>query len=499
MDLTQKLYYSFKKFTANRAFCIDGKDISYGEFLEYINGTQKLLASKISNTGNPIGIICFECIETYAAIFATWFSGNHFIPLNPKHPRARNSSIIKNTNIKFVLSVKNDVENIIDTEQVHLLNNLGIKAICNKLPVETKEEQLMYVLTTSGSTGIPKHVPINQKNVEAYCNGYLQMFPELQSHSCVLQTHDHTTDAAFTSYLLPLLVGACVYTLPDGQFKFLSIAKLMCNKKINWVKLTPSVLTYLNPYIHKLDLNHISHFSFGGEALPLSQVQKWWALFPKAEVVNFYGPTEATMNSTFYKFKNLENIRTLNGTISIGKPFPEVECVVIDKNNTVLGVEKEGELCIGGNQIMNGYLNKEGNNPFVYLNTNSKKKKFYCTGDIVQKDKDGYYYFLGRIDDQVKIEGYRVNLIEVENSVRNLISDYHIFVMAHEKTQGLKRLYIFIEGFQGELEQIKQKLAKQLPRQMVPDEIFAVPKFPFTSSGKIDKIELKNNYLNNNG
>ncbi|NQU88680.1 MAG: AMP-binding protein, partial [Mariniphaga sp.] len=268
MNLIQQLYNSFLSFGKNRAFCIDGKDITYFKFLEYINGIYNLIEKNISGKNNGIGIIAFETIETYAAFFACWFSGNYFVPINPKHPLERNKAIIKETGVKIVLTSKDEVSEIIYSGNVASLNIRGLKESGNKNPEESNGNQLLYILTTSGSTGVPKHVPINAKNVEAYCNAYFKVFPELDQKACVLQTHDHTTDASFTSYLLPLLKGACIYFLPEGQFKFLSIARMMLDKKITWVKLTPSVLAYLNPYIDDLDLKHIKYFGFGGEVLP---------------------------------------------------------------------------------------------------------------------------------------------------------------------------------------------------------------------------------------
>lgn len=496
MQLILKYYLGFKKYSENRAFCIANQDINYSEFLEYIQGTRKLLESKIAGKNVPIGVICFDCIETYAAIFSAWFSGNSFVPINPKHPIERNMALIRNTGVRIVCSVKKNVETIIDIEQIRLLINSDAKSDDDHAPIETMNDQLMYVLTTSGSTGVAKHVPIHQGNVEAYCSGFLQLFPELTTDACFLQTYDLTSDAAFTGYLLPLLVGGCVYTLPDDQFKFLTIARLMSDKRVNWVKLTPSVLSYLRSYILKLDLKHIRHFIFGGEALPLSLMNEWYPSFPQAQIANLYGPTETTISSTVFKYNNIAGVRVMNGIISIGKPFPEVDCVVIDKKQHVLGVGIKGELCIGGKQTMSGYLNGEQDS-FVYLNVEGDGEKYYRTGDLVQRDEDGYYYFLGRKDDQVKINGYRINLIEVEDAVRNLVSGCNVVVVVHEKLPGFKRLYVFLEGFTVEPEQIKQELIKQLPGQMVPDKIFSVSKFPFTSSGKIDKKKLSNNYLSN--
>jgi len=495
MNLIRKFYHSFSENAATRAFCIAGTDISYAEFSEYIAGTRKLINRKINRTNSLVGIVCFDNIETYAAIFATWFSGNYFIPLNPKHPAKRNKQIIEETGIKNIISVESDLKDIVDLEKVQFLNNSGLKAADNSLPVKTDAGQLMYILTTSGSTGVPKYVPINQKNVETYCEGFIELYSDLNPTDNFLQTYDLTSDAAFTGYLIPLLIGASVFTTPTDSFKFLSIAKLISNKQITRVKLTPSVLNYLTPYISKLDLEHIKQVIFGGEALYLSLLKKWQNVFRNADFANLYGPTETTISATSYRFKSIENVKSQNGIISIGKPFPKVECAIIDKNHNVLNTESEGELCIAGDQTMQGYLKNRDENVFIELKTDSREKRFYRTGDIVRKDKNGYIYFLGRTDDQVKIEGYRVNLTELEKSVKDIIPGYGIFAVAHEKLKGLKRLYVFIEGFNGGQAEIKQQLEKQLPGQMVPDEIFIVPKFPITSSGKIDKTELKNSYL----
>jgi amino acid adenylation domain-containing protein len=494
MNFIKDLQETFISNKNNRAFCVDGRDISYGEFLEYINGARIILEKTLHDRNNPVGIVSYECIETYAAIFATWFSGNHIVPVNPKHPVERNMRVFNNTGVKVVFSVKDNLEGIIEPGSLTILNNSKVKSGVEMGYIGNYDKQIMYILTTSGSTGIPKHVPISVGNVTSYRRGFLKAFPEINSETCYLQTHDHTTDSAFTSYLLPLSVGGCVYILPDDQFKFLSIAKLMNDKKINWVKLTPSVLQYLSPYISKLDLQHIQYFAFVGEALPVSLVEKWWPKFPNAEVINFYGPTEATMLSTFYRIKNINHIREKNGVVSIGIPFPEKVCAIIDENDKIVEQGADGELCVGGKQIMKGYL-KQDKNPYVYLNINGVEEKFYRTGDVVRQDEEGYFYFLGRTDDQVKIQGYRINLIEVENIIRKIVPDKKVVVVSSEKSQGIKRLFVFIEQGAEKMEKIKLDLGKYLPAQLVPDEIIVVPEFPFTASGKVDKKSLEKRYL----
>jgi D-alanine--poly(phosphoribitol) ligase subunit 1 len=495
MQLIHRLYQSFVRSGSARAFCINKQDISYREFLASIEGTRKLLQDHIPEKNKPVGIVTFETIETYAAFFACWFTGHYFIPLHPKHPAERNRQIIEKTGIRHILSCRNEIGQILPAGEFQLLINGGIRSWNAEAPPEPEADPLLYIMPTSGSTGAPKYVPIRKKNVEAYCTAFLKEFPELNRHTCVLQVHDHTTDASFTSYLLPLLAGGCVCTLPEGAFKFLSIARMMAGKTVTWVKLTPSVLAYLDRYIEDLDLNHLQFFGFGGEALPVEMLKKWRKKFPAATVVNFYGPTEGTMNATFYRINKTEPLREKNGIVAIGRAFDGISCAIIDEHHTLCPPEKEGELCLAGRQVMDGYLTDEPSSPFIELPFNGTKTKFYRTGDRAVMDHDGYCYFTGRTDDQVKIEGFRVNLIEVENTLRKLLPGFLIAAVACEKFPGLKRIYLFIENFRDDENLLKQKLARQLPSYMIPEALFSVEKIPFTSSGKIDRQKLRNDYL----
>jgi amino acid adenylation domain-containing protein len=493
MNLLQQYYSAFKYFSGNRAFCINGKDYTYNQFFKFIAGSNLLLQQNEVGQGGVIGVVCYDSIETYAAIFAIWFSGNCFVPINPKHPLERNMQVIENTNIQFVFSGATNIETIFSVENSSVLDNSGLQSDKDLLLADVPDNHNLYILTTSGSTGLPKFVPISIGNVEAYCEGFFMLFPELKANDCFLQTYDLTSDAAFTGYLLPLLVGACVYTIPDNQFKFLGIAKLISNKQITWVKLTPSVLTYLNPYISKLDLNHIRHVVFGGEALNLELIQRWQPVFANAGISNLYGPTETTISATVYRFSEIGNAKSQNGIISIGKPFPRVECVIIDKLNNIIEGEAKGELCLGGGQTMAGYLNPDYNS-FLTFKFKTVCKKYYRTGDIVKRDNEGFLFFYGRLDDQLKINGYRINILEVENAIASLTKGNKVAVVAHN-IKGLARIVAFVESTEIELSALTELLYRKLPPQMIPKKIIAVSEFPLTSSGKIDKIKLRNDYI----
>jgi len=497
MSLIQELYNSFNKNKNKRAFCVNGVDISYAEFQKYVNGTRELIEKIIHSSNNPVGIVCYENIETYAAIFATWFSGNYFVPLNPKHPSRRIQSIIENVGIRNVLTSKKDEAEFIGAkEKLHFINNTRIKSAKEKEPKNARDEQLLYVLTTSGSTGIPKYVPINLGNMEAYCHGFMDMFPEMNSDDCFLQVYDLTVDASFTSYIIPLLAGACVYTLPDGPFKFLTIAKVLSDKKISWVKITPSVLSFLSPHKSQLNFKHLKCVILGGEALPVSLLKNWLPLFPDTVVTNHYGPTETTVGVTSYIIKDRQNVRSKNGVVSIGKPFKTVESIIVNEDGTEIRSGDNGELCISGNQVMPGYLSGDDSS-FINLKVNNRIKRYYRTGDIVQKDKNGFIYYIGRTDDQVKIEGHRINLVEIENRARDVLPGYNVVMVAHEKLPGVKRLYLFVEGSDIDKQKIKSGLIEKLPPKMIPEDIYTIEKIPLTTGGKTDKKRLVKDFLVN--
>ena len=298
MSLWEKFDNSFKGNAFNTAFCIENRNYSYKEFTEYIGGSQQLLMKHIGQSnGIPIGVMCHDTIETFAAIFAIWFSGAHFVPLHPQHPALVNNEKILQSSIQFVF----------DSEVVHTANDLAAECICNKALLSRnpliidQASNLAYILFTSGSTGKPKGVPINVKNLSAFIDGFLEIYPDLTAEDRFLQTYDLTSDAAFTGYLIPLLLGSTVYTIPSGGFKYLSIVKILQEKQITWTQFTPSILNYLRPYFKSMRFEALKHAHFGGEALPCELVSEWAECVPNAEISNIYGPTETTITCTIHR------------------------------------------------------------------------------------------------------------------------------------------------------------------------------------------------------
>ncbi|HET6559131.1 MAG TPA: AMP-binding protein [Prolixibacteraceae bacterium] len=494
MNLWEKFDATFKENPSATAFCTGNRFYSYAQFTQYITGSRQLLQKHLGKAeGLPVGVLCHDSIETFAAIFAIGFSGHHFVPLHPHHPAALNNEKIEQSGLKLILSAEmNSPE-----------ETLKAKVICNKevtgnelLPVSTQAGRA-YILFTSGSTGKPKGVPVSADNMMAYLEGFLDLYPDLSARDRFLQTYDLTSDAAFTAYLVPLYLGASVYTIPPGSFKYLSIVKMLQQHPITFTKFTPSVLNYLRPYFKSMRFEALRHSHFGGEALPLELAKEWSQCIPNAEISNGYGPTETTITCTIHRTPNDKlSQKVYNGIISIGKPFKEVKTLIVDENDQQVAQGEKGELCIGGKQVMEGYLNTALNEIRTFLVRDEKglKERYYRSGDLVIQDEQGFLFFCGRKDDQLKISGYRVEPAEIEMALSQLTRGAQSKAYGFTNKSGTESIVVFTEQRDLQAEELKDKLRELLPSPLIPEKIISIARFPINSSGKADKKALFETY-----
>lgn len=494
MNLWERYDAAFEHNALNKAFCIANQTYTYAEFREYIAANQQLIQKHCDQpAARPVGVLCHDSVETFAAIFATWFSGHHIVPLHPLHPAAINNEKIQQSGLQLILS----------SEESNASTELLAPCIVNKnlksgQPYQvTDKPQRAYILFTSGSTGKPKGVPITEQNMSAYLDGFLSLYPELDSSDRFLQTYDLTSDAAFTGYLVPLMLGACVYTLASGGFKYLSIVKMLQQHQVTFTKFTPSVLNYLRPYFSSMRFDNLRHSHFGGEALPFELALEWAKCIPHAEISNGYGPTESTITCTIYKAPVQQlSQKVYNGIVCIGKPFKQVKTLIVDENNNTVPMGEKGELCIGGSQVMEGYLNDIANeNKWLFLEDKSgQMDRYYRSGDLVVQDQEGYLFFCGRKDEQLKISGYRVEPAEIEMAVSQLTNGKKSKAYGFRNQSGTDSIVVFIEQDRQSTQLLKDQLRSLLPAPLIPEKIIFIPQFPINSSGKADKNALFENY-----
>jgi acyl-coenzyme A synthetase/AMP-(fatty) acid ligase len=288
-------------------------------------------------------------------------------------------------------------------------------------------------------------------------------------------------------------MGACICTVPHDQIKYLAVYKVLEQHHLTVAIMVPSVLAFLRPYMKKIHLPEIRYTIFTGESIPLSLVEEWAHCCPHTVIDDCYGPTEATIYCLSYRWnRDKSRKKSYNGIVSIGRPFNGITALVMDENNKPVPAGVKGELVVAGNQVTKGYLNNDERNSasFVELEHNNKKHLFYCTGDLVFVDEDGDYMFCGRIDNQVQVHGFRVELGEIEYHANKTMHAENCIAVAKQNKSGNMEIFLFIENSPEKIPELVAHLQTALPYYMQPLKVISIDTFPLNANGKTDRIKL---------
>ena len=481
---------SIKKFPDRNAFCIDGKFYSYAEFEKQASKIQVAIKEN-PNVNNNVGLVINDDLETYASILALWLNGHSYVPLHPHWPMERCMEIIDQVEMDLIL------DSSVNTryEGMRVINTSGLT---NSSPYlvyrkDISNDDLAYILFTSGSTGKPKGVQITRDNIAAFMDSFWETGIVLDEHDRCLQAFDLTFDVSVQSLLVPLLKGACCYTIPYGQIKYIYVSKLFNEHKLTFAAMAPSMLRYLRPFFGSFDATSMRQCILTAEACPLDLMEDWFKAAPNVELYDFYGPTECTIYCTYYKLARDGHNKSLNGIISIGKPLANCIGLIIDEAGNELASEEKGELCIAGRQVTKGYWkNKEKNeNSFFLKEVDGKSMRFYHTGDLCYKDEDGDIMYSGRLDHQAKIQGFRVEMGEIEYHAREFLGGINVVCLPYDNKNGLTEIAMFIEAKPMATEKLKEYMRTKMPGYMIPSQIIFQKEFVLNNNGKIDKKLLK--------
>lgn len=487
----------FAQHAANDAFLIAGKTYSYLTLHQRVSAIRNRLHP---HTGRPapLAIILDDHIDTYASILALWFEGLAYIPLHPLQPASRNLNILQQTNTHTLLCTSTSSDLATQAKQ------RGIETIqTTSLPPADKptttiapanDTDLAYILFTSGSTGTPKGVCITRGNLAAFINSFWQTGITIQPNDRCLQAFDLTFDVSIQTFLTALLSGACVCTIPYGQIKYLYAAQLIMEQHISCASMAPSMLTYLKPYFAQLDAKSLKTCILTAEACPIDLLEQWSQCATNANLYDFYGPTEATIYCTYYQHLRNHPNPSANGICSIGKPLANVQAIIIDENLQPLPQGQKGELCVAGPQITPGYWNNPEKNStaFLTLTANNTATTYYRTGDLCLQNPDGNLLYFGRIDQQAKIQGYRVELGEIEfQAHQHLAGQHRTAAIAYTDSLHITQIALFIEASDTDTDALTAHLKNTLPPYMIPSRIICLEYFPLNRSEKIDRNALK--------
>ena len=472
------------------AFCINETFYSYKELGQRISAIRDELMQV--EHGNPcVGLVINDDLDTYASIFALWLNGLCYVPLHPDWPLERCLDICEQVELELVLDSSKDTR--YKQNEVISTSKLLYKSDCLEPKKHVSEEELAYILFTSGSTGKPKGVMLMRKNIGAFMDSFWKTGIEISEEDRCLQAFDLTFDVSVQSYLVALTRGACCYTIPHGRVKYIYASGLIEDHHITFGAMAPSMLRYLQPYFDELDAASLKACILTAEACPLNLMEEWYKCATNTELYDFYGPTECTIYCTYYKLTKGGENKTLNGIISIGKPLANCVGLILDEAGNELPAGEKGELCIAGDQVTKGYWNNPEKNEssFFFKEVDGKQLRFYHTGDLCYKDEDGDIMYSGRLDHQAKIQGFRVEMGEIEYHAREFLGGKNVVCLAFDNKDALTEIAMFIESEEFNPDEMLTYMRTKMPSYMIPTRLFYVPVFALNSNDKIDKNVLK--------
>ncbi|MBF0183209.1 MAG: AMP-binding protein [Magnetococcales bacterium] len=457
----------------------------------------------------------------YAAMLAAHRLGGGFLPLHPAYPTARLLDMLQQTATKILLvtaDALHSLDSILSALHEPMLCILPEESMArsdratrfpqhrflsaqdlHQLPARDGQpppsgNSCAYLMFTSGSTGRAKGVAVCFDNLRAYVDYWLAHHP-IGRDDRVAQPADITFDLSIHPIFVSWASQALLCPIPP--MSRLAPARFILEHQLTiWVSV-PSVammmerLKILQPAIFP----SIRLSLFCGEPLPTRTAEAWRLATSNGRLLNLYGPTEATVAITSYEWDaNSANRHPHSGNVPIGWIFPGQQAALLPASGDLLFTPGEGDLCLSGSQVTAGYLadsHNTANHYFLHPTTGSTL--WYRTGDWVRRDEDGCLHFLSRVDFQIKLHGYRIELAEIESLLRELVG--HDWVAVIPWPGGEKETQTLIACVAGHdtaaIPSWLEKCRQRLPAYMVPSQMQLLPELPLNSNGKINRAALR--------
>ncbi|MHC0062934.1 amino acid adenylation domain-containing protein [Nostoc sp. UIC 10890] len=408
----------------NIAVVFEDQSLSYEELNQKANQLANyLLELKTEQQlpDNPLIAICVErSLEMVIGLFGILKMGGAYVPIDPNYPQERIRFMLEDCGVRVLLThsqLKNRLAIKECDGQYQILyldrEGTGKREQGTENPKIQNQDDLAYVIYTSGSTGQPKGVEILHRGLSNYLHWAKDFYAVAQGQGTPVQS-SLSFDATITSLFLPLICGRTTTLVREKQ-EIEALANIVKqNKHLSLVKITPSHLEILNQQLNPDAMpNRVNAFILGGEALQANQIIPWLTHAPNTRLINEYGPTEAVVGCCVYEATGKKDVI---GDLLIGQPIANARIYILDNQNQPLPPGIPGELCIAGAGLARGYLNRAEftAEKFIELELFGEKERVYKTGDLARWLRDGNLEYLGRIDNQIKLRGFRVELGEIE-------------------------------------------------------------------------------------
>lgn len=469
-----------------------GGQFNYKEFNENCNKVAHKLLDEGVKLADRVVMLMPRIALAYVVRQGIIKSGGAFVPIDPKYPDDRVEYIITNSGAKYLISTKEIIE-----EKKEIIKNSKIKAFdifdiikSNKISnpnVSIPSDSLCYIIYTSGSTGKPKGVMISHHNLVNYVldgsNVGTMPYRNIKEGAIGCSFASLSFDASLQEECVPLSHGYTAVIATEEEIENpLKLAETLNKNHVNIMFMTPSFVSNFIDIKEFVDaLKNFKVLDMGAEAVPVELCQKLRKLGITADIYNGYGPTETTITCTYH--------HVTDEYVTIGKPFANTEMYLLDKAGHILPINAIGDLTIAGDSVGMGYLGLPEKTKENFIEIFGRKA--YRSGDLARYNNDGNIEFFGRLDNQVKLRGLRVELDEIEkvlNSYPNITRS--IILVKTNQVDGDYLAAYFTASKEIDKDDLTKHMAKSLTPYMIPKVMMQLDKIPLTPNGKIDKKAL---------
>ncbi len=439
--------------------------------------------SALSGIGSA-AVMVDRSVELLILLMAMLESGITFLPIDHSNAVNRTNYMLQDSQMEVVITNEKYYDTLEYPNKIifeHLKEG--------KLPEPSGgSDSIAYILYTSGSTGIPKGIMVSWSALENFMEGVSEVVPLSPGKKIAC-----LTTVSFDIFLLESVVALCkgltvILANEEEQKSPRHMVRLIKREKAEILQMTPSRLQLLFHADDTLDfLKNIQIIMLGGEQLPLEMLQRLQRN-SKVEIYNMYGPTETTIWSSIAYL-------TKSKSVHIGLPIKNTDIYILDENHHIVLDGTVGEIAISGQGLSLGYVNLETETKEKFIFLPEANKKVYLTGDLGSISKDHFLHYVGRVDNQIKLRGYRIELEEIETVLNGFDTIEQAVVTVEEGKQANRLIAFYVAQKDVDRQQLTDWLKSRLPDYMLPACYIRITQFPLTLNGKIDRKQLRVNDL----
>lgn len=469
--------------------------LTYGELFERSRRiATDLLARGLG--GGPV-IVCMEkCAEALAVFFGTLMSGGFYVPVDPSAPQGRAASLYDRLGGPLVVTGEKDLPTVTSLfPAARVLDSSGMGALpaddaaLARAARDVAGTDVAYVLFTSGSTGEPKGVAVSHAAILEFVSTFVEAFGLCRDDVLASQA-PLDFDVSVKDVYGSLAAGGCVALLPRRLFS--APARLVAEIEacgatvLVWAAAALCLVSGLRA-LGEADLSRLRLVMFSGEVMPAEHLRRWMGELPGATFVNLYGPTEVTCNCLYHV---VDRGRDYPGGVPLGEPFPGRRVLLLGEGGLPVTLPGAvGELYVGGSAIARGYYADPERTRAAFVQnplSDALPETLYRTGDLARVGDDGELYFCGRADNQVKLQGHRIELEEVDAAFERQPGVERCRCALDERAS---RVCAFFEG-EADPGELRRAVARLVPGPAVPAVIERVDAMPLLRNGKVDRAAL---------